>query len=80
MLVIKDKIKAWYNMDKNGICPKCGDQAIDLDEEGGSHEGYKCLNCNLYISVEMERVPSSVTIYEEETDTEIVLFDHNNDT
>jgi len=55
-------------------CPICKtERSLWLQEEGMDHESYECQKCETEVIMEMERIVSSVTLYNPETDEEILL-------
>ncbi len=70
-----DKLKAWYDIEYKNICPKCKEKEMWLDEDGMEHQSYVCKSCGIEAYVQLERIPERVHLYEEDTDTETLLFD-----
>lgn len=76
IVIIKDKIKAITDIE-NDNCPVCKTEgSLNLTEEGGDYESWNCSECRIEVYIQMARIPESIVVYDEETDTEIILLDN----
>ena len=76
IVIIKDKIKAMADIEKDN-CPVCNTEGgLNLTEDGGDHESWNCSECGIEVYIQMARIPESIVVYDEETDTEIILLDN----
>jgi transcription elongation factor Elf1 len=75
-VIIKDKIKAIADIEKDN-CPVCKSKGgLNLTEAGRDYETWNCSECGIEVYIQMSRIPESITVYDEETNTEIILLDN----
>jgi transcription elongation factor Elf1 len=58
----------------NGVCPKCGEKVLYLDEEGMEHEALSCKSCGLEVYIGLERKVESVSLYDKTLDEETEIM------
>lgn len=75
-MIINDKLKAIEDIE-NDNCPVCKTEGgLNITEDGGDHESWNCVECGIEVYIQMSRIPESITVYDEQTDTEIILLDN----
>ena len=57
-----------------GICPKCGEKVLYLDEEGMEHESLSCKSCGLEVYIGLVRKVESVSLYDKTLDEETEIM------